>query len=207
MLEARVIPARRWWRAAGALGGGAGSLLALLLALVAGVGWLYLLRGLGWFALGPRVGDSLPLLQLAGFDGQPLARLAVAWLLAGALFGVAMVRVKPLPRALVAGALAIVLLLFASQAAFALSRNLRLIQVLWHRAPGLGPWLEGVLFAAGCALPGPVAGAERFRSLARPVGSLVDFRHLGLGARQNRDAGEHDRDRDQVHDRRHRRPS
>jgi hypothetical protein len=48
-------------------------------------------------------------------------------------------------------------LLFASQAAFALADNLRLSDVLWSHLPGLGPGVEALLFAAGCALPRPMA--------------------------------------------------
>ena len=58
-------------------------MLGVLVGLLAGYGWLYVLRGLGWLGAGPAVGDALPLLQLAGFDGQPLLRVVVAWLLAG----------------------------------------------------------------------------------------------------------------------------
>jgi enterochelin esterase-like enzyme len=41
------------------------------------------------------------------------------------------------------------LLLLASDASFALARNLRLSDVLLNRAPGIGPWVEGLLLAAG----------------------------------------------------------
>jgi hypothetical protein len=136
----------------------AGAAMVLLLAsLLAGMGWLYALRGLRWFAVGPRVGDALPLLQLAGFDAQPLARVAIAWLLVGMVFGVALIRVPARRRTILAGGyavLAVLVLLLASDAAFALAQNLRLSHVLGHRAPGFGPWLEGLLFAAGSVLPG-----------------------------------------------------
>jgi hypothetical protein len=46
-----------------------------LIVAAASVGLLYHLRHLRWLAIGPRIPDSLPLLQLAGFDGQPLARV------------------------------------------------------------------------------------------------------------------------------------
>jgi hypothetical protein len=44
------------------------------IAVIAGVGWLYLLRDAGLLGVGPRVRDALPLQQLAGDDGQPLLR-------------------------------------------------------------------------------------------------------------------------------------
>ncbi len=199
--------APRALRALRAVTGGVGAILMLLVALAAGVGWLYALRGLHLFAFGPRVGDSLPLLQLAGFDAQPVARLVVAWLLAGAIFGVALIRVRALPRTIFAGMLAVLLLLFASQASFALARNLRLTHVLWSRSPGFGPWLEGLLFAVGSALPRPVARPQWLASPAFLRGGGVDTRHLLLRASQHRDASEHDRDGEQVPDRRSRGPA
>ena len=50
----------RW---AAATGGAVAAVLAVLVGLMAGYGWLYLLRGLGWFSGGPGIGDVLPLLR------------------------------------------------------------------------------------------------------------------------------------------------
>jgi hypothetical protein len=153
-----------------AVGASAATGVAVLVAAVTGTGLLYGLRGLGWFAAGPRLGDALPLLQLAGFDGQPLARVAAAWLLAGAVVGVALIRIKPLPRAVLAGGLGLFLLLFASEASFALARNLRLSAVLANRVPGAGAWLEGLLLAAGAALPQLLGGRLPLPHVAsRPI--------------------------------------
>src|ERR1700733_4549160 len=110
MRDSGVLAAGRLPRAAGVAGGTVAFMLAVIVGLLAGYGWLYVLRGTGWFASGPSVGDSLPLLQLAGFDGQPLLRVAVAFVLAGALVGLAAVRVPPLRRGTLAGALGLVLL-------------------------------------------------------------------------------------------------
>jgi hypothetical protein len=129
--------------------------------MLAGAGWLYLLRGLHWLGFGPRVGDALPLLQLAGFDGQPLARVVVAGLLAGALTGGILVGVAPERRLVIAGILALVLLPFAAQAAYALTRNLRLTDVLFSHSPGVGPVLEALLFAVGCSLPRALTRGQR----------------------------------------------
>ncbi len=77
-------------------------------------GWLYLLRNAGVLDLGPDVRGALPLQQLAGDDGQPLARLLLVWLPAGALGAAALAtsRLPPSGRVLaVAGIAAIVLLL------------------------------------------------------------------------------------------------
>ncbi len=142
--------------------------LLLPVCLLAGIGLLYALRGLGWFAFGPRVPDSLPLLQLAGFDGQPLARVALAWLPIGYAFGLAVPRARPLWLALGAAAFAALLLVAASNASYALAENLRLTAVLWHRLPPLGPWVEAALFALGALLP--AAHAPPARPVHAPVG-------------------------------------
>jgi hypothetical protein len=146
-----------------ALADAAGATLAVVVGLVIGFGWTYVFRGFGWLSFGPRVGDALPLLQLAGFDAQPLARVFLAWLLAGAVVGVALGRMPAPRRTVLALALAVPALLVASQAANAVARNLRFDDVLWHRRPGIGPWVEGLLLAVGCALAGRIS-RSRHRS-------------------------------------------
>jgi len=131
---------------------GLAGVLLLPVCLLAGIGLLYVLRGIGWFALGPHIRDSLPLLQLARFDGQPVARVAAAWVPIGVVFGLALPRVRPLSLALGSALFAALLLVAASNASFALADNLRLTAVLWHRLPPPGPWLEALLFAAGAVL-------------------------------------------------------
>ena len=135
---------------------------AVLGSLLAGIGLLYVLRGVRWFALGPPVHDSLPLLQLAGFDGQPFARVAAAWLAAGFALGLLLITVRPLSRTVAVALVGLLMLVFASDAAFALTHNLTLDAVVRERIPGLGAWLEGLLFAAGSALPG---SATRLREM------------------------------------------
>ncbi len=159
-------------RALGAATRAAGAALIVIGSLLAGYGWLYVLRGADWLGAGPQVGDSLPLLQLAGSDRQPVVRVVLAWLLAGAIAGTGLVKVSPPRRALLAGTLAVVLLLVASQLADALTRNLNLGDVILHRRPGLGPVLEGVAFAVGCWLPRRVAGVHRWRRRHPVVGGL-----------------------------------
>jgi enterochelin esterase-like enzyme len=144
-------------RAAFLAGGGVAAALLLVLAIVVDVGLLYGLRELRWLAFGPHIPDALPLLQLAGFDRQPLGRVAIASLLAGLMFGLAISSVRPLTRTAAVGLLGTLLLLIASDASFALARNLPFSQVLDGRVPGFGPWLQGALFTVGVALPGLVA--------------------------------------------------
>ncbi len=183
-------------------GGAAAAALILVAGLLAGTGWLYVFRGLHWLTIGPRIADSLPLLQLAAADGQPLGRVALAWLLAGALAGVALVELSASRRAAAGLAVGIVVLLVASQASYALARNLSFSSVLFSRRPGLGPVLEAVAFAIGCALPRFMSRGERTgpwaarRSLVSLISGLDDRR---LRGRQDGDAGQDDGDRHPVH--------
>jgi hypothetical protein len=182
-----------------AAGSAVAAVLIVLAGLLAGTGWLYLLRGLHWFGLGPRLGDSLPLLQLAGFDGQPLVRVLIAWLLAGGLAGVALIRVRPLRRSLFAAGLCLFLLLLGSQVSYALARNLKLSDVLWQHDPGVGPVVESLIFALGCWLPRSVARRQRSGAWSRSLISLVTgFDDRGLTGREHRHAAEDDGDRQQV---------
>lgn len=133
---------------------------AVIMAVLTGTGLLYGLRGLGWLAVGPRLGDALPLLQLAGTDGQPLLRVAAAWLVTGVVLGLALIRVRPRSRAVVVGGLGLFLLLFASEASFAVARNLRLSDVLGGRVPGVGVWVSGLLLVAGACAARSFRGAR-----------------------------------------------
>lgn len=62
----------------------------MVAVLLAGTGWLYLLQRAGLLAVGPRVAGALPLQQLADGAAQPLARLALAWVPAGLVAGLAL---------------------------------------------------------------------------------------------------------------------
>lgn len=145
--------------------------MVVLIGLLAGTGWLYVFRGLGWFAIGPSIGDALPLLQLASFDPQPLLRVVLAWLLAGGLAGVGLGAFSPWRRGALALGFGLVLLLLGSQVAYALTRNLSLSGVLFHRRPGAGPVVEACAFAAGAVLVG---------SLPPLLGSMRDHQPLGV---------------------------
>jgi hypothetical protein len=183
-------------------GGNAAVWVVIVVAgLLAGTGWCYVLRGLHWLRLGPRIADALPLLQLANSDGQPLVRVAVAWLLAGALSGIALAEVAPLRRVPLAFGLALVVLLLASQASYALARNVAFSATVFARSPGLGPVLEACLFALGCWLPRPLDRGQRpgpgpgRRSL---VSRISGFDDRGVGSSQSRDDGQHPGDRQPV---------
>ena len=128
--------------------------LAVAVCSLIAVGLLYSLRGVQPLATGPSVPDALPLLQLAGFDAQPLSAFLVSGLAAGAVVGAALSRASRSSRFVFVAIVGSLLLILASDASYALARNLRLDEVLLNRAPGIGPWLEGLLLAAGSvALP------------------------------------------------------
>ena len=184
-----------------------GTVLAVIVAQLTGYGWLYVLRGLGWLAGPPAIGDALPLLQLAGFDVQPLPRVLVAWVLAGLLAGIILIARPPGRRALSVGALGLVSLLLASQAAYALARNLRFDHVLFGHLPGVGGLLEAAVLALGSYLPGGVVGRRQRAAAGRGARRRGGLRHLGLGAGENRHAAEDDGDRDEVSDRHERLPA
>ncbi|MGI8715947.1 MAG: alpha/beta hydrolase-fold protein [Solirubrobacteraceae bacterium] len=160
-------PVRSWRRSVRGLLGGGGAVLAALIACLTGIGLLYSLRGLHWFTIGPAIPDALPLLQLAGFDGQPLVRVIAAWLPAGLVLGIALIRIGPPRRMLAGGLLAVTLLLLASDASFALARNLRFQHILVSRTPQLGAWIEALVLAAGCALPVALRSSPRRSSTDR----------------------------------------
>jgi enterochelin esterase-like enzyme len=158
----RSIVLRAGWNA----GGDALAVGVTLATSASSIGLLYGLRRLGWFTSGPSVPDALPLLQLAGFAGQPLARVLVAALLTGAALGVGLERLRPGTRVALVALTASFVLLLASDASFALAHNLRFWPIATQRAPGLGPWLEAILLAAGSVLPatGPFVARARRRT-------------------------------------------
>jgi len=178
-----------------------GSVLAVIVAQLSGYGWLYVLRGLHWLGGPPGISDALPLLQLPGFDVQPLPRVLVAWVLAGLLAGIILLARAPLPRAVSVGVLGLLSLLLASQAAYALARNLRFDHVLFGHLPGVGSLVEAAALALGSYLPGGVVGRGQRAPAAAGATRLGALRHLGLGPGENRDAAEHDGDRDDVAER------
>jgi hypothetical protein len=180
------------------LAAAAGVLMTVTLGVLAGYGWLYLFHVWGWLNAGPRIGDALPLLQLASADSQPLLAVLVAWSLPGAVIGLFLIPWSPGRRALVGGIVALILLLVASQAADALARNLRFRDVLVTRDPGLGPWLEALVFAIGCALPRRSVFSRRRGTRRRSPVRERTLRHLGLSGGELGHAAQDHRDRDQV---------
>ncbi|MGI8558404.1 MAG: hypothetical protein ACR2ND_08865 [Solirubrobacteraceae bacterium] len=142
--------------------------LVVLIALLAGFGWLDGLRSLGVLGAGPRVADALPLRRLAGDSAQPLSRVILAWGSVGLVAGVALAGI---PRAVRLGVLALsglVLLSLASDAAYAVEETQRVAGTLTSRLPGAGVALEAAVFAlAGAAAPTTRSLPHRARTRRR----------------------------------------
>lgn len=198
IINPRLLSTERLSAAFLSLAIGLGLLLTTAIGVLIGYGWLYLLRHVGLLSAGPRVADSLPLLQLAGFDGQPLAALVLAWLLGGAVTGLLNLRLTPSRRALAVGLIALVLLLVASEGSYAVARNLRFGEILLTHAPGPGPWLEALVFTIGCALPRRLGRSPRGGRRAFPGPGALG--HLGLSRGELGHAAQHDGDGDHVGD-------
>lgn len=73
--------------------------LTLPLAVVAAIGWLYLIRDTAVLGFGPKVNGALPLQQLAGNDAQRLSLVVLAWVPAGAAAAAALAAGTRLGRA------------------------------------------------------------------------------------------------------------
>ena len=125
-----------------------------LLAPVAGVGLLYLLRNGGVAHLGPNAAGALPLEQLDGTDGQPLARMALAWLpvglASGALIG-ALVRSTWRVAFGVTAAVAWLVLVLSAAASDAIANNERVVDHLTTPLGAAGTWVSFLLLVIGAA--------------------------------------------------------
>ena len=107
------------------LGRRGGAFLLAFAALFAGVGILYLIRH-GGLGFGAKIHNALPLEQLAGQDSQPLSHMAIAWVPAGFVAGLAffsLTRFGVLARTAVLTALAAVSLLLAGAVSDSIAVN------------------------------------------------------------------------------------
>jgi hypothetical protein len=133
------------------------ALVAIVIGVVlAGLGWLYLLRDSGTLAVGPALAEALPLQRLAGGAAQPLGRIAAAWLPAGLVAGLLLARVGFARRELRAA------LLFAGGAALlivlggvsdAITESDPLTSHMGAQPGRAAIWVAAALLAAGAALP------------------------------------------------------
>src|SRR6202012_3205179 len=101
----------------------------------------------------------------------------------GALTGVALTEVTPHRRVGLALVVALVALVLASQASYALARNVAFFSTVFSRSPGLGPVLEACAFALGCWLPRPVDRGQRPGTRRRSLLFVITgFDHRGVSA-------------------------
>jgi hypothetical protein len=129
----------------------------VVLAVCAGMGWLYLLRGGGLLDAGPRLARALPLEQLAQGDDQPLLRVAVAWVPAGAAAGLALAWATGwgrLARSLAVGAIAAVLLLSTGAISDAVAVNESVGAHIGDQFAHEGIWIEVGFMLLGSLLIG-----------------------------------------------------
>lgn len=139
----------------------------MLLGVVAGLGWLYLARSIDALAIGPRVPGALPLQQLAGDDDQPLLRIIVAWIPAGATCAVVLDAGTQLSRraratgVAVTGWLVLVLTGALSDAAAIFASVLGELAAQLGRP---GTWTASLLLALGALAPPPRAAPPSRRT-------------------------------------------
>ncbi|HYZ28791.1 MAG TPA: hypothetical protein VE570_07025 [Thermoleophilaceae bacterium] len=134
-----------------------------LVAPVAGIGVLYLLRNAGVAQLGPRPAGALPLEQLDGTDGQPLARMALAWLPVGVAAGAMLAAFTRSSRMAALAALTVVagaMLLLTAAASDAIANNEPFRQDLATPFGAAGVWVSLVLLVIGAAIGERLAAAS-----------------------------------------------
>jgi hypothetical protein len=144
-----------------------GTIVAVVVAVFAGTGWLYLMRHTRWLAVGPRFPGALPLQQLAGGSAQPLGRMLAAWLPAGLALGMALAWLTRLPRwarALIAALGGILLLPSASVVSDAVAQNESIASHIRGGATRPGVWLAVALLTAGVLAAPPWRLARGGRS-------------------------------------------
>jgi hypothetical protein len=127
----------------------------IVLAIFAGTGWLYLLRGLGGLAVGPHIAGALPLQQLAGDADQPLLRVVLAWLPAGIVAGVALAKLTRLGVLARTGLVFVVsaaLLVLAGATSDAVSISDPFATHLGPQAGRTGTWVAVALMVIGSLL-------------------------------------------------------
>jgi hypothetical protein len=133
-----------------------GAFLLAFAALFAGVGILYLIRD-GGLGFGAKIHNALPLEQLAGQDSQPFSHMAIAWIPAGFVAGLAffsLTRFGVLARTAVLTALAAVSLLLAGAVSDSIAVNDPLSPHLASQLTRGATWIAVALFALGSLCAG-----------------------------------------------------
>jgi hypothetical protein len=157
-LPSPPAPLSRHARAAGVLGLRALVLAAVVIvAVLAGIGWLYLLRDSGVLGGGPALAEALPLQRLAGDAAQPLGRIAAAWLPTGLVAGLLLARAGFAGRGLRAGLLfagSAALLIVLSGVSDAITESDPLGSHMGAQPGRAAIWTAAALLALGAGLPG-----------------------------------------------------
>jgi hypothetical protein len=136
----------------------------VIVVVAAGIGWVYVMRQLHVLSLGPRLDGALPLQQLAGGDDQPLIRLIAAWLPAGVVAGVVLVRLARLTGALLASLAAAVsaaVLLADFAISSSIAQNDRVRQHVSAAFSQDSIWLAVALIALGVLIASPPRALRR----------------------------------------------
>jgi hypothetical protein len=122
---------------------------------LAGMGWLYLLRDSGVLSGGPSLAEALPLQRLAGDAAQPLGRIAVAWLPTGLVAGVLLARAgfaRRVPRAVLLFVLAAALLMLLGGVSDAITESDPLGAFMSVQPGHTAIWVAAGLLALGAAV-------------------------------------------------------
>ena len=133
-----------------------------VVAPVAGVGLVYLLRSAQIAGVGRNVAGSLPLEQLAGADAQPLARVALAWLPVGIVTGAvfaAFTRTSRVVMLVVVAVVAEAILIVSAGMSDAVANNQPLMSRLDSPLHDAGTWLAVALLVIGAAVAELVGSA------------------------------------------------
>jgi len=150
-------PLSRHVRAVSVLGLRAVALVAtVVIAALAGNGWLYLLRDSGLLAGGPALPEALPLQRLAGDAAQPLGRIAVAWLPTGVVAGALLARAgfaRRAPRAALLFAGTAALLIVLGGVSDAITESDPLGSHMGAQPGRAAIWTAAALLALGAAVP------------------------------------------------------
>jgi hypothetical protein len=137
-----------------------------VIAPVAGVGLLYLLRNAGVAHIGPNSAGALPLEQLDRTDAQPLARIALAWLPVGLAAGLVIATFTRMSRALALTVLALVaatILVVSGGVSDSVTNNESLTQHLATPLGVAGTWVSLAFLVIGVAV-GQVLAAMATRA-------------------------------------------
>ncbi len=152
--------------------------VAAIAAVAAGMGWLYLLDSGHLLDVGPRVAGALPLEELARRAAQPLGRVALAWIPAGAAAAIALIwlaRVRAIRTVVAVAILSLVILFPTTAASEAIERNERLSAHIGPALARAGIWWAVAFSVIGTLL---VAAAAAWRRSGRETAPSV---HRGGG--------------------------